>query len=243
MADEFITENLKCDQASLIGKRFEYLVVLAFVGKLRQGRDRKYFWRCKCDCGNIKNIPRSNLVSGNSGSCGCKNSWVRGLRRSHKESHGRHGPGTTEYVSWRKIRERCYNEKCPEYRSYGAVGIKMCDRWNYGENGMMGFECFLLDMGRKPSNRFSIDRYPNGAGNYEPGNCRWATAKQQARNINTNVYVEIEGQKKLLIDLSDQYGLPAEAVRKRIRRGWDVKRAVETPLMANKYVFKDGSRA
>lgn len=69
---------------------------------------------------------------------------------------------------------RCYNKNSHNYRRYGERGIKVCKRWQEYEN-------FLIDMGRRPGKGYSIDRI-NNDGNYEPGNCRWATAKQQANN-------------------------------------------------------------
>ena len=76
---------------------------------------------------------------------------------------------------------RCENPNASYFKHYGGRGIKVCDRWRYGENGMSGFECFLADMGARPSMMHSIDRI-NNDGNYEPGNCRWATGQEQAVN-------------------------------------------------------------
>lgn len=84
------------------------------------------------------------------------------------------GP-TAEYRAWYSMRQRCRNPNDKYYQFYGGSGIKICDRWNDYEN-------FLADMGRRPSSKHSLDRFPDPFGNYEPGNCRWATAKEQARN-------------------------------------------------------------
>ena len=71
--------------------------------------------------------------------------------------------------------DRCFNPGCKDWHRYGGRGITVCERWRDYNN-------FLADMGRKPSPALSIDRYPDNNGNYEPGNCRWATAKQQSAN-------------------------------------------------------------
>jgi hypothetical protein len=87
-----------------------------------------------------------------------------------------------EYQVWRGMIRRCEDPKHDSYRYYGARGIRLCDRWRNGEDGQSGFECFLADMGTRPTPQHSIDRYPNNDGNYSKYNCRWATASEQSLN-------------------------------------------------------------
>ena len=83
------------------------------------------------------------------------------------------------------IMQRCYNPNHKEYKDYGGRGITVCDRWRFGENHLHGFECFMTDMGDKPSTEYSIDRIDNDKG-YSPDNCRWATPTQQIGNRRKN---------------------------------------------------------
>jgi hypothetical protein len=87
---------------------------------------------------------------------------------------------------------RCHNPNDVKFPLYGGRGISVCDRWRYGEDDKGPFECFFADIGYRPASvtksarsDFSIDRYPNNDGNYEPGNVRWATKEQQAQNKRT----------------------------------------------------------
>jgi hypothetical protein len=82
------------------------------------------------------------------------------------------------------MKRRCLNERHHSYPSYGGRGIKICDRWLYGEHNRNGFECFVGDIGARPSSQHSIDRRDND-GHYEPNNCRWATKQEQVRNRRT----------------------------------------------------------
>ncbi len=84
------------------------------------------------------------------------------------------------YGTWGGMIARCHHAWNEAFYQYGACGIRVCDRWRHGEGGLHGFECFVLDMGPRPEGR-TLDRIDN-AGNYEPGNCRWATLSEQSLN-------------------------------------------------------------
>ena len=92
----------------------------------------------------------------------------------YKHGHCRGGNTTPEYHSWHNMKQRCQNPKCQYYKDYGGRGIEVCDRWQ-------NFRNFFKDMGKRPGPEYSIDRI-NSNGNYEPGNCRWVTSKEQANN-------------------------------------------------------------
>src|SRR5687767_5549656 len=128
------------------------------------------------------------------------------------------------YYSWSKLKSRCLNPKDKKYEYYGGKGVTVCDRW------IDSFENFLEDMGERPSASHSIDRYPNKNGNYEPGNCRWATDKEQNRNRNYCRMITYNGMTKSMIEWSEFLGIEYRLIAARIITGrWSIERAFSTP--------------
>lgn len=152
----------------ITGQTFGRLTVIRWISK------PIFSWVCRCACGKEVLVLGGNLRSGRQSSCGCLQKEFPNSRK-HGESRMNI---TAEYRSWSALSNRCSNPNNAAYKWYGAIGVKVCRRWR-GKNGFINF---LSDMGRKPSPKHSIDRYPNPYGNYEPSNCRWATAKQQRAN-------------------------------------------------------------
>ena len=156
----------------LSGQRFGRLVVLKST-KERIRRD--IVWLCSCDCGAIKKINGANLKDGSTHSCGCLKKELAAKRGRMSKTHGHSvgGKYSRTYRSWEAIIQRCTNTKSKDYIRYGGRGIKVCKRW-------LKFPGFLEDMGERPRDT-SIERKDND-GNYEPGNCEWASAIVQAHN-------------------------------------------------------------
>jgi hypothetical protein len=119
---------------------------------------------------------------------------------------------------------RCHNCSNENYQRYGAHGIQVCDRWRNS------FAAFLEDMGERPSLRHSIDRYPDKDGNYEPGNCRWATRGQQNRNTRRNVMLTYKGETLCMKDWSYRTGININTLHARLARGWTIEDAIDTPV-------------
>lgn len=156
------------DRMDLTGMRFGRLIAISFS---HVDKHRKVHWLCSCDCGGAKIVATNSLRAGKTTSCGCFQ------RESHYRTHGfapKNSQRRTEYRIWSLMRDRCRNPKNNRWDRYGGRGIAVCERW-------ADFTTFFADMGERPSLKHSIDRIDND-GNYEPGNCRWATASQQVNN-------------------------------------------------------------
>lgn len=161
---------------SLIGQRFERLHVQS-DSDMRDESGR-VIWNCLCDCGKARQAVGRDLTSGRTTSCGCKKS-ERAKTAAVRHGHASHEERSREYRSWASMMTRCTNPKYEHWERYGGRGISVCQRW------LDSFENFLADMGQRPEGT-SLDRYPNPDGNYEPGNCRWATRVEQRANRGAN---------------------------------------------------------
>lgn len=148
-------------------------------------------------------------------------------RSENVKPHEKHGMYLHPAFScWGKMKTRCSNPKNKEYPNYGGRGIKVCDRWKKFSN-------FWEDMGATWKSGLSIDRIDND-GNYEPGNCRWATAKIQSRNKRWNVKLTHNGKTMILMDWSKETGIIFPTLCHRIRAGWSTERILTTPVGLHK---------
>lgn len=159
----------------LTDTRFNRLLVLSFAGQNVHGVS---LWRVRCDCGTTKIVSSNSLNTGKAQSCGClgRQRLAEGNAGTNRWVHhglARVGKRAPVYNVWAMMLQRCENPKTTKYSHYGARGIKVCEAWHT-------FALFFADMGHKPDDR-TLDRINNN-GNYEPGNCRWATADEQRAN-------------------------------------------------------------
>jgi hypothetical protein len=209
-----------------VGRRFGRLTVLRFHGPRPRYQTA---WLCRCDCGSEKVVQGSNLQSGTTQSCGClmrEEASRRSLRHGHTNGGGKRR-WSPEYTAWAQMKQRCYNPLERNFSRYGGRGISVCERWR--DN----FECFLADMESRPSSKHSIDRIDVN-GNYEPGNCRWATHRVQMANRRCTRRVMFNGTLTPLTELAKEYGVNISMLSRRIERGWSVERALTTPKAGTK---------
>lgn len=159
-----------------VGEVYNYLTILRVdLEKVYSGEKKFRARACetKCVCGKVSIMRIDEVINGKI-SCGCQTGIMNGKRVSKHNLYK-----TSEYLIFSNMKQRCYNIKSTSYKSYGAINIKMCDRWL--KPAPEGFMNFMEDLGPRPSSNHSIDRIdPNG--NYEPSNCRWATTKEQGQN-------------------------------------------------------------
>jgi hypothetical protein len=152
----------------------------------------------------------------------------------------KHGlTGTPEHKAWCGMMTRCYWAKAGDrnYALYKGAGVTVCQHWH-------DFRNFLLDMGPKPSAVHSLDRFPNGRGDYEPGNCRWATPKEQARNWTVRQRVlTLNGESMPLSAWAERLGCRPELIRDRLSTGWTIERALTVPVIKTRQRLADGSFA
>jgi hypothetical protein len=140
-------------------------------------------------------------------------------QRFVRHGEARKGAKTVEYRVWRGIKDRCLYPLRRGYAGYGGRGIGVCPEW------ARSFETFLRDVGRRPGPGYSLDRIDNDQG-YRPGNVRWATRSEQARNTRANRVLVVRGNSRLLVEWAETSGIDATTIFRRLKVGWPVECAV-----------------
>lgn len=191
----------------------------------RKGAGWHFWWNCICDCGGKKQVSDNKLKQGDVRSCGCLRRETSSVIGKTNRTHGEavHGSETVEFQTWQGIISRTTNPNDPRWRYYGAQGVTVDQRWKES------YEAFLADVGRRPSDDHSIDRYPDPFGNYEPNNVRWATAKEQARNRRGNQLLTINGETHCWAEWEEIRHLPRRIIAKRVSQGWPLNERLLQP--------------
>lgn len=210
----------------VVGMKSERLTVIReieSIGKIRRAL-------CACSCGTQKQASLLSLVSGRTKSCGCLQREIRASAGSNLTTHGL--SGTRTHRIWKNMKTRCENPNRKAWAWYGAIGIKVCDRWS------KSYTAFLEDMGEAPEG-LTLDRIDSSA-NYEPGNCRWSTRHEQSRNTKANINITYGGKTMCLRDWSTALNVPYSRLKSRHYAGWEVERMFNEP--AQKHQRKGASQ-
>lgn len=153
----------------------------------------------------------------------CHMHWNRWRRNGDPEITRYDGHSRTpEFVVWSSMIQRCYDPTCSSYRYYGPRGIGVAEEWR------RSFNAFIRAVGPRPGPQYSLDRIDNDKG-YEPGNVRWATPVQQARNRRNNTRLDLNGQQVVLTEAAATAGLNLSTLAWRLRTGWPPAKALSTP--------------
>lgn len=198
----------------LTGMKFGKLQV---IEKTEIRKNRKIVWKCLCDCGNTAYVPSSDMLSGNTKSCGC----------GKNEGHPKYGKTASHkirlYNIWAGMKDRCNREKNKSYRYYGARGIKVCEEW---ENDFIAFRNWALKNGYRDN--LTIERKDNNKG-YSPNNCTFATMKQQSNNRRNGAYISYGGERHTIAEWSDILGIKQQTFRVRLWKGMSFEKAIKKP--------------
>ena len=203
-----------------VGEKYGRLTIKEYAGKAKNGST---LVKCICDCGAEKTVRLYALKNGTIKSCGCLAKELL-IKRNKTIKYTTHGQSKTRlYTIWCDIKQRCLNKNQEVFKHYGKRKIKICDEWR---NDFNSFYDWAIRNGY--NDNLTIDRIDVN-GNYKPSNCRWVTMKEQHRNTRKNVFVEINGAKKVLIDWCSDYKIKYTTVLSRIYSGWEIVKAITTP--------------
>jgi hypothetical protein len=206
----------------IANQKFGKLTVIKRNGSTKEGKSKIALWLCLCECGNEITVRGSELRNGRTKSCGClQRERASIVNSTHKMSK------MNIYATWVKMLGRCNNPNINDFKHYGGRGIKVCDDW-------LSFEKFYEDFGKDYKEGLTIDRIDVNDG-YNLDNCRWATRKVQGNNTRRNKYIEYKGEILTIAEIADKYHINYSVLYKRLKRGWDIHKAVSEPIKNNGY--------
>ncbi len=209
-----------------IGDKYNKLTIIEDLGyHTTTGGNKLRIMKCKCECGNIKNVLLNELRTGKTKSCGCYNLEKAG---EHLSTHNL--SGTRLYSIWKDMKKRCFNKNTTNYDDYGGRGITVCEEW---ASDYKQFHDWSINNGY--NDKLSIDRIDVN-GNYEPNNCRWVTSKVQNSNTRKQkefIAISPEGKSythKVISQFAELHNLERRQIsdclngKQKSHRGWTFKR-------------------
>lgn len=208
-----------------VGRRIGDLTVISYDGLKRfLSGGKASIFTFRCACGRKFQAQKSNVTA--RGNCGCAYRKTGRTAQSNYTAHPLH-------KVWAAMIYRCTRPSAKSFEDYGGRGIKVCDRWMTGDGNLTGFECFVRDMGERPSGQITIERVDND-GDYGPENCIWIKKSDQSRNRRGVHLVTIGGVTKTVPEWAAANGLSYWTAIRRIQRGWPPEHAVAAPLERSK---------
>jgi hypothetical protein len=216
-----MARSTDADPTPLIGRRFGARTVIAIEPGTPNPRLRITL---RCDCGREMTICYATLL----------HTHPKGCKSCSARTHG-HAPTqnpSPEYTTWSNLWTRCTNPARIGYSRYGARGITVCERWK-------SFDCFLADMGLRPTPKHSLDRIDND-GPYSPENCRWATRAEQSSNTSQVRFLTFNGKTMTHREWEEEIGIPRGTLGVRLRNGWSVERALTRGNQRIHYITHNG---
>jgi hypothetical protein len=173
-------------------------------------------------------VVKHALLAGNTKSCGC---WRVEVARNLGNKTSKHGDAGThwngnsvyakpEYRVWSSMIQRCTHPTHQSYANYGGRGITVCERWKNS------YTDFLSDVGRRPSEKHSLDRIKNDLG-YYPDNVKWSTPAEQVRNSRVARNLTYNGETMCVTDWATKLGLRRDTIYLRLSKGWSIDEALK----------------
>ncbi len=212
------------------GARYGRLIAIQPCGRI--SAEQRVAWLFRCDCGNEIQIIARTVSRKRAQSCGC---LKVDKTRERMTTHGRGSARTPDrvYQTWARMISRCSATEGKDWNDYAGRGIRVCEEWRHD------FPAFAAYIGPRPSPIHSIDRIDVN-GNYEPGNVRWATPKEQARNRRSNRLVTINGVTRCMAEWLELNAIDPRMAEARVSRwGWSYERAVTEPASYRKPRVKE----
>lgn len=216
----------------LSGQVFGRLTAICYVHKVKS---TNRVWLCRCECGTEIEVIGRSLTDGNTRSCGCLSREVSAKNiRAQRLTHGR--TRTPEYYAWMAMKRRCSGVRTRDKRNYSDRGIIVDPLWRES------FQAFFEHVGPRPSIDHSLDRIDND-GNYEPGNVRWATRKEQARNKTNNRILVAHGYSMSAAEWIEVTGVTMSKIKRGIERGDSLEQILPCPVPVYLTAMRDADEA
>ena len=203
--EEFVGKHKGEKYIVVIGDKYNNLKIKS----LYRLNSRRYAL-CECSCGNIVEVELKSLLSGNTKSCGCYNSYLC-QKRNFKHGDSIRGHKTKLYNIWIEMRRRCYTKSCKSYKDYGGRGITICDEWST----FPPFKEWAINNGYKEG--LSIERI-NVNDNYSPLNCIWIPKNQQSKNRRTSHFITYNGKTQTISEWSRELGISRGTILNRLNK-------------------------